>query len=58
MIYLNFFSSLSSLYFSTHSGLMETLDNQKDQRSDLKAKLSFEKGYTEQISIPGFTLEI
>lgn len=58
MIYLNFFSSLSSLYFNTHSGLMETLDNQKDQRSDLKAKLSFEKGYTEQICIPGFTLEI
>lgn len=59
MIYLNFFSSLSSLYFNTHSGLMETLDNKKkNQRSDLKAKLSFEKGYTEQISIPGFTLEI
>lgn len=58
MIYLSFFSSLSSLYFNTHSGLMETLDKKTDQQRVSKAKSSFEKAGTEGIFIPGFTLDI
>lgn len=43
MIYLSFFSSLSSLYFNTHSGLMETLDGKTDQQRVPKTRASFEK---------------
>lgn len=58
MIYLSFFSSLSSLYFNTHSGLMETLDSKTDQQRVSKAKSFFENAETEGISIPGFTLDV
>lgn len=58
MIYLSFFSSLSSLYFNTQSGLMETLNSKTDQQRVSKTKLSFEKAQTEGIYIPGFTLDI